>query len=44
MKGLKDNVLANNDTPEMSIAFRETSSSNLSGVDTRNSGSQPFNL
>lgn len=38
------NVLTNSDTPEMSIALRETSSSNLSGVDTRNSGSQLLKL
>lgn len=28
------------ETPDISMAFKETSSKSLSGVDTRNSGSQ----
>jgi hypothetical protein len=32
------------ETPEISMAFKETSSKSLSGVETRNSGSQLLKL
>ena len=36
--------ITNNETPDISMALDVTSSSSLSGVDTRNSGSQLFKL
>lgn len=36
--------ITSKETPDISIALKVTSSSSLSGVDTRNSGSQLFRL
>lgn len=36
--------ITSKETPDISIALQVTSSSSLSGVDTRNSGSQLFRL
>lgn len=43
-KGGGCQILTSTDTPEISMVFKETSSSSLSGVDTRNSGSILFRL
>lgn len=43
-EGGRCQILTSNDTTEISMAFKETSSSSLSGVDTRNSGSILFRL